>query len=395
MNLLFGIVQSIMAMGASAILPIIITILGLVFRMKLGNAFKSGLTVGVGFIGLSLVVRLLNESIQPAVDYYFKLGSGYTIIDIGWPAVGAASWMAPFAALAIPLGLVINLVFVRFKLTKTMNVDIWNYMHFLIPGAMTYFLFKSFFLGLAVTLLMSIFALFLGDLLAKKWQDYFGLEGTTCTTVIYSGWGWPVAWATNKIIDFIPGLNKINLNIHNVNKKLGIIGDPIIIGAGVGVILGLLTKQTYQTVITMGMGIAGVMVLMPKVVGVLMDGLSPIGKSAKTFMISKMDEGSDLNIGMDIALGLGDPCTITTTILTIPLVILFALILPGVRFFPVGLLMSVCYISVLCAMESKGNLFRSVISSTVFCIITMYLAAYVAPGATEMLRGAGVNINNF
>ena len=110
-------------------------------------------------------------------------------------------------------------------------------------------------------------------------------------------------------------------------------------------------------------------------------------------MISKMDEGSDLNIGMDIALGLGDPCTITTTILTIPLVILFALILPGVRFFPVGLLMSVCYISVLCAMESKGNLFRSVISSTVFCIITMYLAAYVAPGATEMLRGAGVNIN--
>ncbi|BDQ56240.1 hypothetical protein EfsSVR2331_03650 [Enterococcus faecalis] len=41
MDTLVNIVQTITGMGASAILPIIITILGLVFRMKLGGCNQS------------------------------------------------------------------------------------------------------------------------------------------------------------------------------------------------------------------------------------------------------------------------------------------------------------------------------------------------------------------
>jgi len=109
-------------------------------------------------------------------------------------------------------------------------------------------------------------------------------------------------------------------------------------------------------------------------------------------MIKKMGKDSKLNVGMDIALGLGDPTTITTTVVSIPIVMLLALILPGVMFFPIGLLMSVIYMSVLCTMASRGNLFRSITSTVVFCIITFYLAGYIAPGATKMLNSAGVGL---
>ncbi len=54
--------------------------------MKPGAAIKSGITVGIGFIGLGLVVGLLNSSLQPAIEYYSKVGSGFTVADIGWPA---------------------------------------------------------------------------------------------------------------------------------------------------------------------------------------------------------------------------------------------------------------------------------------------------------------------
>lgn len=393
MDTLYNIVKSITDMGATAILPIIIAILGLVFRMKVGSAIKSGLLVGVGFLGLTLVVDLLNSSLKPAVDYYAEIGSGFTIADIGWPAVGAASWVAPFAALAIPLGLILNLLLVRLRWTKTLNVDIWNYMHFLIPGALAYFLFGSFWLGLGVTLVMSVIALFVGDLIAPKWQEYFGLEGTTSTTIIYSAWGYPVPWLVNKIIDLIPGVNKWNISLNKINKRIGVLGEPVIIGFLVGVILGLITKRPVTETFQMAIGIAGVMVLMPKVVGVMMDGLSPIGKSAKDFMVKRMGENSQLNVGMDIALGLGDPTTITTTVVSIPIVMLCALVLPGVQFFPIGLLMSITYISVMCTLTSKGNLFRSIVSSVVFCIITFYLAGYIAPGATQMLTSAGVKLD--
>ncbi|WP_373818233.1 PTS transporter subunit IIC [Glaesserella sp.] len=393
MDTITQIIQTIFNLGASAILPIVIALLGIFFRMKVGEAIRSGLMVGVGFIGLTLVVQLLSKSLEPAVTHYADLGSGYTIIDVGWPAVGAASWVAPFAALSIPLGFALNLLLIRFKLTKTMNVDIWNYMHFLIPGALAYFLFDSFWLGLGITLAMSVLALFIGDLIAKRWQEYFGLEGTTCTTVIYSGWGIPIAMAVNKIIDFIPGLNKMEVSLETVNKRLGLLGVPIIIGFLVGLLLAVLTGQNLQSTITIAMGIAGVMVLMPKVVSVLMEGLSPIGKAAKEFMTKRMGSNSELNIGMDIALGLGDATTITTTVVTIPLVILCALVLPGVQLFPVGLLMSICYMSVGCTMASKGNLLRSIISTLVFSIITLYLAAWIAPGATKMLTSAGVPVS--
>jgi len=68
------------------------------------------------------------------------------------------------------------------------------------------------------------------------------------------------------------------------------------------------------------------------------------------------------------------------------------LILPGIKIFPVGLLMSITYISVMTVMSSKGNLLRSIITTVLFSVIVMYLGGYVAPGATEMLTGAGVNL---
>lgn len=393
MDTLLSVVKTITNMGASVILPIIIFILGLVFRMKIGQAIKSGLMVGVGFTGLTLVVNLLNDSLKPAVNYYAKVGSGFTVTDVGWPAVGSASWMAPFAALAIPLGLLINVLLVRLKVTKTLNVDIWNYMHFFIPGALAYFLFHNFWLGLFVTLAMSVLGLFVGDWIAPKWQKYFGLDGTTCTTIIHTAWTLPIVLLVNKVIDIIPILNKTDISLSKVNKRLGVLGDPVIIGTVVGLLLGVLTRRPYTTTIKMAIGIAAVMVLMPKVVGVLMEGLSPIGKAAKNFMMKQMGENTELHIGMDIALGLGDPTAITTTVVSIPLIMIFVLLLPGMKAFPVGLLMSVTYISVMAVLGSKGNLLRSIISTVIFGVIVMYLIGWIAPGATIMLKDAGIPVS--
>lgn len=389
MDMLKGIMFTITSMGATAILPLVIFLLGLLFRMKVGAAIKSGITVGIGFIGLGLVVGLLNTSLHPAITYYAKIGGGFTVADIGWPAVGAAAWVAPFAALVIPLGIILNLMLVRLKLTKTLNVDIWNYMHFLVPGALAYFVFDSFLLGLSVAVTLSVVALFIGDLIAPRWQQYYGLEGTTCTTMIHIGWTLPFAWLVNKIIDFIPGLNRLDVDLASVQKRLGVFGEPAIIGVIVGCLLGILTKQAITTIVPMAMGIAGVMVLLPKVVGVLMEGLNPIGKSAKAIMQKQMGKDAELNIGMDCALALGDP----VTVITIPLTMLCALMLPGIQMFPIGILMSIIYMTTMTVMVSNGNVIRAIISTLLFSIVVMYLGGYIAPGATQFLNGASVGLD--
>ncbi len=56
--------------------------------MKLGHAIKSGLLVGIGFQGLVLAVNLLITTIQPVMDYYKALGSGYDALEVGFAALG-------------------------------------------------------------------------------------------------------------------------------------------------------------------------------------------------------------------------------------------------------------------------------------------------------------------
>ena len=68
MEILSNIIQEILNIGAIAFLPIIITILGLVFRMKFWEAFKSALLFTIGFQGLKLVISLLTTTIQPIID---------------------------------------------------------------------------------------------------------------------------------------------------------------------------------------------------------------------------------------------------------------------------------------------------------------------------------------
>ena len=52
----------IISLGASVMMPILFTIIGLCIGMKFGKALKSGLYVGVGFVGLGIVTALLTNN---------------------------------------------------------------------------------------------------------------------------------------------------------------------------------------------------------------------------------------------------------------------------------------------------------------------------------------------
>ena len=53
----------IIGLGAAVMMPVLFTILGVCIGIKFGKALKSGLLVGVGFVGLSVVTSLLTTSL--------------------------------------------------------------------------------------------------------------------------------------------------------------------------------------------------------------------------------------------------------------------------------------------------------------------------------------------
>ena len=363
--------------------------------MKIGHAVKSGLLVGIGFQGLVLAVNLLITTIQPVMDYYKELGSGYDALEVGFAALGAASWTVPFAVLVIPAVIILNLLLVRLKITKVLNVDIWNFMHFLVPGALAYALSGNAIVGFLTATGCGVGALFFAQWLAPAWGEFYGLEGTTCTTLAFCAWVYPITYLINKVVDHIPGLNKLDVNVDKIGKKLGIFGDPAIIGLVVGLLLALLTRQDAGSVLTIGMGVAAVMVLIPRMVSIMMEGLTPMGNAANEYMHKKIGEDADIYIGMDIALGLGDPACITCSAIMIPVTILLAFLVPGMRFFPLGILAEVCYLAPMCVLSSKGNIFRTLICMAVMMFLTLFFANMFIPEATQMLSVTGVSFDGF
>ena len=67
---IFGdMIQYIIDMGASVMLPIVIAVLSMAVGVKVGKAIRSGLMIGVGFVGLSLIVDMMNAQLGPCLLY--------------------------------------------------------------------------------------------------------------------------------------------------------------------------------------------------------------------------------------------------------------------------------------------------------------------------------------
>ena len=84
-------------------MPIIFTILGVCIGIKLPKALKSGLLVGVGFVGLSVVTALLTSSLGPALSKMVEIyGLELGIFDMGWPSAEQLP-IIPRSALSLSL----------------------------------------------------------------------------------------------------------------------------------------------------------------------------------------------------------------------------------------------------------------------------------------------------
>jgi PTS system galactitol-specific IIC component len=51
----------ITSLGASVVLPVFITLFGLLLGLKFTKAFRARITIGVGFVGINLVIGLLGS----------------------------------------------------------------------------------------------------------------------------------------------------------------------------------------------------------------------------------------------------------------------------------------------------------------------------------------------
>lgn len=84
MKAINDVVQYILNLGPTVMLPIMILIIALIFRVPFGKALRSGLTIGIGFVGINLVIGVLSDNLGPAAQAMVeRFGFHLTVIDTG------------------------------------------------------------------------------------------------------------------------------------------------------------------------------------------------------------------------------------------------------------------------------------------------------------------------
>ncbi len=213
----FTSLQSIIsAMGASVMLPIVIFILALILGSKPGKAFRAAITIGVAFVGINLVIGLMWTALSGVSQAIVtKTGVQLTAVDVGWPTAAAIAFGSKVGTFIIPVVLIVNLLFLFLGLTRTLNIDVWNFWHFAFVGTMVFVVTNNLVLGLCAAAVASIFALFIADWTQKGVQDFFGMPGVSITTASAQSFA-PLAIPLNWLLDRIPGVRdwKADPRVH-------------------------------------------------------------------------------------------------------------------------------------------------------------------------------------
>ncbi len=377
----------IIGLGAAVMMPIIFTILGVCIGIKFGKALKSGLLVGVGFVGLSVITGLLTDSLgEPLKKVTEIYGLSLGIFDMGWPAAASVAYNTSVGAFIIPVCLAVNIVMLLTKTTKTVNIDLWNYWHFAFIGAVVYFASDNIWWGFFAAVICYIITLIMADLTADKFQKYYdGMDGISIPQPFCQGFV-PFAVVINKILDKIPGFDKLNIDAEGMKKKFGIMGEPLFLGVIVGCAIGALACKDSKELVNnipsiLGLGIkmGAVMELIPRITSLFIEGLKPISDATRELIARKFKNSAGLNIGMSPALVIGHPTTLVVSLLLIPVVLFLSVILPGNQFLPLASLAGMFYLFPAVLPITKGNVLKTFIVGLVALIVGLYFVTNLAP----------------
>ena len=396
----------IISFGASVMMPILFTIIGVCIGMKFGKSLKSGLYVGVGFVGLGIVTALLTNNFATplqALSSIFDLD--LKVFDMGWPAAASVAYNTAVGALIIPICLGINFLLLVTKCTRTVNIDLWNYWHFAFIGAVAYFVMDhSMAWGYFAAITCYIITLVMADLTADKFQKYYtDLDGISIPQPFCQSFT-PFAVGINWLLDRIPGFSKLDIDAEGLKKKFGVLGEPIVLGLIVGGLIGALAHVDHfkdfsayaatfdsttdavmsvvKSVLFLGVTMAAVMELIPRITRLFIDGLMPISEKTKEVVARKF-HGKKVYIGMSPALVIGHPTTLVVSLLLIPVTIVLAVFLPGNQFLPLASLAGMFDLFPMVLPYTKGNVVKTFIIGLVALTIGLYFVTDMAPAFTE------------
>lgn len=385
MQILENSVNFLLGLGAAVFVPIIIIIAGLLVRMKIKDAISSGITLGVAFSGMTMLINYMTSAITPAAEAMVKtIGIELPITDGGWTTMSTISWSWPYAFLMFPLVIGINILLLVLKKTDTFNADLWNVWGKIFTAVAAYYITKSVIIAFIIAAIQTVFELKSADFHQYRVEKLSGIPGVTCThkMVFLAAPMYPVDWVLRKI----PALNK-SFDASDLKDKVGIFAENHVLGFILGIIFGILARYDVAGILTLGVQCATALTLFPVISKYFMQALEPISNAVSEFMQNKFSD-RELYVGLDWPFLGGSNEIWLAVIWTIPVTLIMAFFLPGNKILPFAGIINIA-IAVPAYFVCQGNIIRMLIQCTLFTPAFLWIGTQFAPFMTELANTTG------
>lgn len=379
-----SIIHYILDLGAAVFLPIIMIAIGLGVKMKPKKAIICGLTLGIAFVAINVVLGFMFTTISPAATAFVKnTGIALKTVDVGWSPVASISWAWPYALLVFPIQIGLNILMLAFGWTNCLNVDMWNVWGKIFTATLVVSLTGSVPVALLIAAVQVVFELKCADIMEKTISSLAKIPNVTCAHVM--NLECVILAPINRMLDFIPGINNINIDADKLKEKIGIFGENTVMGFLVGVFIATLGKCSVKVILQTGVGIAAALVLFPIVANFFIEALGPIAESAGSFMRNKY-KGRNFYIGVDWSVLGGRTELWVVSILIVPVELVLAIVLAKFGINSVLPLAAIINIgaTIPALLVTRGNIVRMFIMQVITTPIYLVVSSLFAPIITKL-----------
>ena len=401
MNSANEVISKIIEIGPVIIIPSMLFLIGLITTRNLLKNLRNCVFIFIGMMGLAIMLTLFINFFKPLIETIVSSSpKEFKIMDIGWAASRQIILNSPITLYILIAIAGLNILMLILRFTRTINIDLWNWWIFLFIGSIIFAITEIKWLGVLIAIIISAITLVIGDIYAPYIESYYGIRGVSNPQTQLVMWA-PLTQLVNFILNKIPLIKKAHIFYEEIQYKLGVVSEPMIIGFILGFIAGVITK--YKNFIPdfwpnilfalgMGFNLTVIMILMPRFVNILYRGLSPVINDIRSFIHRRITK-NELYIGIDAIFFVGHPSIIGLSVVIIPLSAYIATILPGNNILPSADLIIIPFILVWAIAPSRGDIFRSFISAMIIIPLMLWITSDMGTLFTNFFNKYNIEIS--
>lgn len=383
--------------GAPVFLPVVIFVICKFLKMDNKKSFLSGLYAGVGLQGFMLLIGAFTPIIMPVIKQMVNsTGINLPVLDLGWQTSAIIAYSSKIGLIFFAFAIIIQLILFASKFTNIfLPSDLWLNYTYMIWGSMLYIATKNIWLSMLFMIVILLYNVLNIEVICKSWSKYYNypnctiisMHNTEVTLLLY---------VLDPIFNKL-GFHKLKFNPEKLKDKLGVFGEPGTIGLILGIFIGILgnlkrlnSMVAWGQITKLGIVLATLMIIFPKVAEIFGKAFAPMAEVVNKRLDKEKGKNREWYIGVDDATGYGEPATLISGTLLIPIMVLMALILPGNKTLPMVDLVSLPFMVEALVAMTRGNMLKVIIVAGIWYSIGLYMCSALAPIYTEAAIAAGV-----